>query len=1243
MSKTRKLLTFIFAVICLITVAVFSTSAAEVEKIEVESWSQLRDALMNYNNYNPIEIKLTRDISREFDEPDDFDTGLFAVAGNKTLDLNGRTITAEVTIGEDNPQYLGGNHFPYLFSFYYDKSSLTIKDTSAAGTGKVHYDASLVAAKKYITSPICDIFNVNSRSSLTIDGGTYEVGHVRTDWTTAVYINGKLFTGNLRTQVYGTVFTVNKDAEVTINGGKFIARGGQLISDLRNASSYKGNVFKKKSTTNSYITINGGTFYGEGGCDIFDDGSMFLGIKINNGVFLTKGIDNVLFRYGGYDGGNLQKGDMHIMPEMLRPGIENKVIVNGGKNYMYASTAEPKDFYYNRQDTAIFTYYDFIRQTPEIPNDRVTSVLEDIPVGTNRVIAYEEKPLSNYYKALGFDTMCYFVVRDSADNIIAAKSGKGLKEYNLSNITTPGCYTITVTLDLTYDGTVVEKRTHTFVVDLYKPCTHTYTTISNTATCLNSGTKTERCTKCGDEKITNVDALDHLSLASDWTYNSTHHWYYCRRCYTPITIQAHSWISSTNKTCKYCSYNDNCEWGNAMDTEYDENYHWWPCDTHAPDEACPNNHQLERELHTILTIENAGSLEHAPEIEYSCVNGYVCDGCGEYFGETGEHKWVQIPIREGGIKLATCTASGYVKYKCEYDGKYDCKGNEITCSATKTVTIPAIGHSFDFDNPSSCTATCTEDGYYTYTCTGRACTATTTKYVSALNHLYDGWTVKTPATCVTDGVSEAACIRSGCTHKDIIPVSATGHNFSMPETVNEPTCIQNGKNVAVCANENCTAISEEKLEALGHDMKAVAAVSATCTNNGNVAHYDCSRCDYKSSDSAGKNVITDVSVKAKGHSFKTTAITKATLAKNGIINKKCSVCDTTEKTTIYYPKTITLAATNYIYDGKVKSPAVTVKDSSGKVLKKDTDYTVKYSSGRKAIGSYTVTVTFKGNYTGTKMLNFTISTKAPSKVTATQNTTQIKLSWPKVSGATGYRIFVKSGSSWKTLVSSTTATSNTIKNLKAGTKYTFAVRPYAKVNGTVIWSPYTECATSTKAVKPSKVTAKQTANTITLNWTKSAGATGYRIYVKSGTNWKTIVNSTTALTYTIKGLKAGAKYTYAVRPYVKNGSTVVWSDYTTYTAATTPATVTAKVTTPSKGKINLTWNTVSGAEGYNVYYKVGTGSYKLYKTVGATTKSMNFTNLKSGTKYTFAVRAVVKTSGGNVLGGYKASSTVTVK
>ena len=96
----------------------------------------------------------------------------------------------------------------------------------------------------------------------------------------------------------------------------------------------------------------------------------------------------------------------------------------------------------------------------------------------------------------------------------------------------------------------------------------------------------------------------------------------------------------------------------------------------------------------------------------------------------------------------------------------------------------------------------------------------------------------------------------------------------------------------------------------------------------------------------------------------------------------------------------------YAYDGSVKKPTVTVKDGSTK-LKEGTHYTVKYSSGCKKIGEYKVTLTFKGNYTGTKTLEYQI---APAKVNykkikATQSTKAITLSWPKIDGATGYYVY----------------------------------------------------------------------------------------------------------------------------------------------------------------------------------------------------------------------------------------------
>ncbi len=62
---------------------------------------------------------------------------------------------------------------------------------------------------------------------------------------------------------------------------------------------------------------------------------------------------------------------------------------------------------------------------------------------------------------------------------------------------------------------------------------------------------------------------------------------------------------------------------------------------------------------------------------------------------------------------------------------------------------------------------------------------------------------------------------------------------------------------------------------------------------------------------------------------------------------------------------VTLSKTSYIYDGKAKKPKVTVKNLSSK------NYTVSYKNNKK-VGTATVTIKGKGNYTGTKTLTFKI-------------------------------------------------------------------------------------------------------------------------------------------------------------------------------------------------------------------------------------------------------------------------------
>ncbi len=198
----------------------------------------------------------------------------------------------------------------------------------------------------------------------------------------------------------------------------------------------------------------------------------------------------------------------------------------------------------------------------------------------------------------------------------------------------------------------------------------------------------------------------------------------------------------------------------------------------------------------------------------------------------------------------------------------------------------------------------------------------------------------------------------------------------------------------------------------------------------------------------------------KAHIYKTVT-TKASLTKNGKIQTKCTGCGkVTKTTTIYYPKTIKLSATSYKYDGKVKNPTVSVKDSKNKTVSSK-NYTVSYAKGRKSIGSYKVTVKFKGNYSGTKNLTFKINPKNPT-VTVKSAKKKATISYKKISGGVKYQIqySTKKSSGFKNVKTNTTALKVTKSGLKSKKTYYFRVRAYKKVGKTTYYSGWV-----TKSVK----------------------------------------------------------------------------------------------------------------------------------------------------------------------------------
>lgn len=221
-------------------------------------------------------------------------------------------------------------------------------------------------------------------------------------------------------------------------------------------------------------------------------------------------------------------------------------------------------------------------------------------------------------------------------------------------------------------------------------------------------------------------------------------------------------------------------------------------------------------------------------------------------------------------------------------------------------------------------------------------------------------------------------------------------------------------------------------------------IPSTCTEQGG-RYVGCTQCDY---------IASYELYSLAPHTYKTKT-TKATTSKNGKVVKACTVCgDVISSKTIFKISSIKLSATSYTYNGKVKTPSVVVKDSKGKTLKKDTDYTVTYSSGRKAVGTYKVKITFKGYYSGTKTLSFKIVLGQVTGIKSARSGNKTTISWNKVTGATGYVVYEYNKNTGK-YTKLGTFKINSIKNNYLGRNTALKIRAYYKAkDGTVHYGAY---------------------------------------------------------------------------------------------------------------------------------------------------------------------------------------------
>ena len=478
---------------------------------------------------------------------------------------------------------------------------------------------------------------------------------------------------------------------------------------------------------------------------------------------------------------------------------------------------------------------------------------------------------------------------------------------------------------------------------------------------------------------------------------------------------------------------------------------------------------------TGLTAGSTETITFNPEVGYEIdtvtVNGTATSVSGNTLNVTmNENKTVVVTYKAIEYNITVT------------DGKATIgAGSEISKAAEGTaVTLTANAAPSDkvFDKweviSGSITLADANSATTTFTMPASAVSVKATYKNAPHTHTYNQETVKpealkTPADCTGNAVYFKSCSCGAISTTDAFVAmnTALGHaygsDWKYDSTNHWHECSRCHDKKYEAAHDYgsdnvCDTCGYYKTVPHTHNLTLVAAKAATCTEGGKEAYYKCEGCGKFYEDVLGTKEITDLAswgnIAKIAHTTKQT-VTKATPTANGKIVNYCSVCKKTLSTTVI-PKasSIKLKATSLTYNGKVRTPKVIVKDRTGKTLVKNTDYTVSYAKGRKCVGKYAVKITFKGKYSGTKMLYFTIKPKATSISSLTAGSKKFTVKWKKqATQTTGYQVQYSASSKFskaKTVtVGKNTTVSKKISKLSGKKKYYVRVRTYktVKING----------------------------------------------------------------------------------------------------------------------------------------------------------------------------------------------------
>ena len=506
---------------------------------------------------------------------------------------------------------------------------------------------------------------------------------------------------------------------------------------------------------------------------------------------------------------------------------------------------------------------------------------------------------------------------------------------------------------------------------------------------------------------------------------------------------------------------------------------------------------------------------------------HTCSKCRTSYKDTYKNAKGHSFGEWSTTKSSTCTTDGKKTRKCS------------SCGKTETQVIPKTSHNY---TTRVVAPTCTAQGYTLHTCL-KCGTSYKDTYKNTKGHSFGAWTITRSATSTAEGTKTRKCAVCSKTETQII--AKTGYyseknlkqiiekksNFKIAEWAYEDFDGDGTKEAFAIIGEK-KYISDKntyvfvwfinhkgettqlKRKVYGKEFKSY------CTYYGNaqVFKQDNKRFfSFTSSMCAPSTGFIFGVVNGKPKEFKISGKYKGFEFENGKLF--ANEIDANEQGLITVKNEL-------IYDNKTNELVLTKPAHIHKYIIKTVVKPTYTAQGYTLHKCSVCGASYKDNYKAKLVLGKVSKLKASSN-----KTNSVKLSWNKVSGASGYYVYQQKNGKWSK-IKTTKSTSYTVPKLKSGTTYKFAIKAYKTSNSSAITSA--SYSTVTTSTKPATVNLKLTAGSkkATVKWNKVTGATGYKVYYKTSKkgSWKLLKTTGSGTTsYTKTGLTKGKTYYFTVK------------------------------------------------------------------------------------------------------------------